>query len=135
MSNPESVLGLAPILSDSLHQWIAIAVAYVFLLATSGLVVRLTVGPTGRLESEESDAAATRRKETGRIIGKAENILTLTFVLLGQETGLALIIAAKSIVRSDAAKRDAQYYLGGTLVNLVWGLMVGLVTRALIAGL
>lgn len=125
-----SALGLAPVLTDPTHQWIAIAVAYVFLLATSGLVVRLCVGRTGRLED-----VAEHRRETGRVIGKAENVLTLTFVLLGQETGLALIIAAKSIARGDDIRRDAQYYLGGTLVNLVWGLLVGLVLRALVLGL
>ncbi len=98
----ETALGFAPVLTDPVHRWLAIASAYVVLLATSGLVVRWTVGPTGRIEVPDDE----RRRETGRIIGKSENMLTLTFVLLGQETGLALIIAAKSIVRGEEVRRD-----------------------------
>lgn len=35
----------------------------------------------------------------------------------------------------EDVRRDAQYYLGGTLVNLVWGLLVALVVRGLVIGL
>jgi hypothetical protein len=53
-------------------------------------------------------------------------------IVVGEATGLALIIAAKSLVRSEEIRRDPGYYLGGTLVNLVWGLIMGLTARVLI---
>ncbi len=60
------------------------------------------------------------RFEPSTVIGKCENILALTFILAGETTGLALIFAAKSLVRSDKIREEAGFYLGGTLVNLVW---------------
>jgi len=110
-----------------------IAAAYLVTLATSGLVVRLVAGNPQAAATD--DAAGARRRRQGLIIGKCENVIAVTFILAGQETGLALIFAAKSIVRRDDIKRDPDYYLGGTLVNLVWSLILAFSARVLVAGL
>ena len=68
------------------------------------------------------------------MIGKCENLIVLTFVLTGQETGIAVIFAAKALVRSDEIKKNPGFFLGGTMVNLVWALGIGLLARILIAG-
>jgi hypothetical protein len=73
------------------------------------------------------------RFDPGAVIGKCENILSLTFILAGEATGLALIFAAKSIVRKDEIQKNPSYYLGGTLVNLVWAVLVGFAMRAVLA--
>jgi len=63
------------------------------------------------------------------VIGKCENILALSFILAGEATGLALIFAAKSIVRKEEIQKNPSYYLGGTLVNLVWSVLMGFAIR------
>lgn len=72
---------------------------------------------------------------TGRLIGKCENVIIVTLVLLSQFSALGLIFAAKGIVRQKDIIRDADYYLGGTLVNFAWSLIVGLVARTLCFGI
>jgi hypothetical protein len=59
----------------------------------------------------------------------------VTFVLAAQDTGLALIFAAKALVRAKDIEKNPGFYLGGMLVNLVWGLFVATVARWLIAGI
>jgi hypothetical protein len=66
------------------------------------------------------------------IIGKCENFLTITLILAGAITGLALIFAAKSIVRSEDIKKDPKYYLGGTLVNFSYSVLMGFVILILL---
>ena len=72
---------------------------------------------------------------TSVLIGKCENILTVTLALLGEETALALIFTAKSFARKEEIERDPGFYLGGTLVNLVWGIVVAGLARWLVRGL
>ncbi|RMH10242.1 MAG: hypothetical protein D6695_11740 [Planctomycetota bacterium] len=122
-------------------QWFAQAAlvfaAYALTLALSGPLVRYFVLPRGTRTSwppeGEAPARGWPRFDPSAVIGKCENIITVTLVLSGNEAGLALIFAAKSLVRSDAIKRDPGFYLGGTLVNLVWGLLVASGARVLLA--
>ncbi|MFG0330146.1 MAG: hypothetical protein ACF8PN_09640 [Phycisphaerales bacterium] len=138
---------LPPLIEPIWAKWFAIAFAYIITVALSGEVVgafmkRLEGGdgagpPAENSSSPAGDDHPTRlqRLDTGMVIGKCENIITVTFVLLGQETGLALIFGAKSIVRREDIKKNPRYYLGGTLINLCWGLLVAVTTRALVFGL
>ncbi len=66
----------------------------------------------------------------GAIIGILERIFTLTFVLIGQYTALALIFAAKSIARFEDLKnrKFAEYYLIGTLSSLLFAMLIGIFT-------
>ena len=59
------------------------------------------------------------------IIGKCENFITMTFILADAVTGLALVFTAKSIVRSEDMKKNPTYYLGGTLVNFSYSILMG----------
>jgi hypothetical protein len=116
--------------------WIRLAVmlgGYALVLATSGLVVRALVGSepgvSKATDGDGSNGSAVRRPGAGTIIGKCENFLILTFVLADALTGLALIFAAKSIVRSEAIKKEPRYYLAGTLVNFSFSIMIAYLTR------
>jgi hypothetical protein len=114
--------------------WIRILVvvaAYVVTLILSGPIVRFFVLPKG---GAPPDARPAGRFDSSVVVGKCENILTLTFVIMNQVTGLALVFAAKSLVRKDDIERNPGFYLGGTLVNLVWGLLVGVATRLVLFG-
>ena len=74
------------------------------------------------------------RFDAGFVIGKCENLLILTMTLLGELDGLSLILGAKTIARIDAIKSNPSYYLGGTLVNLVFSFAMALLIRLLISG-
>jgi hypothetical protein len=66
----------------------------------------------------------------GAVIGILERIFTITFVLVGQYTAIALVIAAKSIARFEElkTKRFAEYYLIGTLSSMLCAIFSGLFT-------
>jgi len=66
-------------------------------------------------------------EDTGWLIGRCENILVLSLVLVGEYTALSVIFAAKSWVRrDDTASGNTTYYLAGTLVNFTYSIVVGL---------
>lgn len=73
-------------------------------------------------------------KGAGALIGVLERIFTLTFVLLGEYTALALIFTAKSIARFEGLKdrQFAEYYLIGTLSSILFALLVGLATKGIL---
>lgn len=78
---------------------------------------------TGRALRGSSEA------DTGWLIGRLENVLVLTLVLVGAYTALSVIFAAKSFVRyEDTASKDSTYYLAGTLVNFTYSIAFGLLT-------
>ncbi len=82
-------------------------------------------------------SAASERKSPGWVIGKCENILAYWFVVSGALEGLAIVFAAKALVRSDRGREDetmANWYLTGTLVNLVWSMAVAVCVRVLVFG-
>ncbi|MDD5700905.1 MAG: hypothetical protein PHU23_02545 [Dehalococcoidales bacterium] len=104
---------------------IIVIAGYLFTLLTSGLVVRgvLRIVRSGRTDPNKA------KYDTGFIIGKCENVITLTLVLLSAFTALALIFTAKSIVRLEDIKKDPRYYLGGTMVNFTYSLLMGVLIR------
>jgi len=110
-----------------------ILAAYVVTLAFSGRIVRFIVLP--RAFATPAADPAGPRFSSSTVIGKCENLLTVTFVLAAQDTGLALIFAAKALVRAKDIEKNPGFYLGGMLVNLIWGLFVATVARWLIAGI
>jgi hypothetical protein len=113
-----------------------------FLLATSGLVVELALsyidedvdndGMDGDGDPRSSEITAVDR-DIGVIIGKCENVLVLAFVLLGAYTGLAIIFAAKGIVRRDDILKNTRYYLAGTLVNFTYSVALAVSIRGVTA--
>ncbi len=65
----------------------------------------------------------------GRIIGKCENLIILTFVLAGELTGLTLIFAAKSLARRKDIDDNAGFFLAGTMVNFTTTLLLGYILK------
>jgi len=128
----DSTALLGPLVHAAWAKILVVAAAYAVTLALSGVLVRALV-LSHKDDAYEQPSAAELRAAT--VIGKCENFLTITFVLAGQETGLALIIAAKTLVRRDDIQKDSGFFLGGTLVNLCFGLLVAIVARALVSGI
>lgn len=65
-------------------------------------------------------------KNPGRVIGKLEDFLIVTFIILEAYTALAIVFGAKSVVRAELGRPRASYYILGTLANFTWALTVGL---------
>ena len=131
---------LPPLITSSKRKVLIIVLAYVITLALSTRVVASFVSPPAPPSGtpatpEDQEHATEERRHLGGIIGKCENIIIVTFILAHAETGLALIFAAKALVRRQDIEQDPGYFLGGTLINFVWSLAVAMVARALIAGL
>ena len=134
--------------SVNIVPYLIIVGGYLFTLFTSGYVFRLFIGTAGARVKEDQEVEASddsqkessgddkkwlRKLDVGSIIGKCENFLALTMVLNGEYTGLAIIFTAKSIIRLDAMKKNPKYYLGGTLVNLCYSILMGYVIRFFLA--
>lgn len=103
---------------------------YIVLLATSGIVVnyilsKISGEPISRKIGKEA-------RDTGFIIGKCENLLILTFVILDAYTALSVIFAAKTIVRRDDMSKNSLFFLAGTMVNVTYSVVVGLIIKLLI---
>ncbi|WP_232687527.1 hypothetical protein [Halobacterium zhouii] len=112
---------------------LALAVgSYAVLLATSGVVVTRALDFVPSDEDGETPLSE-RDRDVGVLVGKCENVLTLTFVLAGAYTALAVVFAAKGIVRRDDIEKNTLFYLAGTLVNLTYSVLVGVAVTVALA--
>ena len=118
-------------------QYSTILLGYIITISTSGLIVRHFIRGTEQKPSRSDSKSSTSRisYEIGAIIGKCENLLTITLILADAITGLALIFTAKSIVRIEAIKREPKYYLGGTMVNFSYSVLMGFFIRILLGAI
>jgi hypothetical protein len=101
------------------------------LVGTSGYVVRASLSYA--LGADYTAAIGTEVKDTGFVIGKAENVLVYVLILAGAYTALAVIFAAKSLVRrEDITSGDTTYYLAGTMVNFTYSVAFAQVVAVLV---
>ena len=97
-------------------------IGYVFTFLGSTLIVRKTIS---FLEKKKQKIEI----DTGFIIGICENFIIVTFILIEEITGLALIFAAKTIVRRKDIERDPRYYLVGTMINFTFSVFMGIMLK------
>lgn len=121
--------GVMPLVVDPATQFAVIGGAYVLAWLTSGMVVRFFLGK--KVFHFHTGTAM----DIHMVIGKCENTIAVTCALFAQLDALGLIFAAKTLVRRRDIKNDPAFFLGGTLVNIAWSLLVGFVARLLVAGL
>lgn len=83
--------------------------------------------------TEEQRNALAGIKGAGKIIGILERILTVTFIYANAPTAIALVFAAKSIIRFEAAKDRpfAEYYLIGTMTSITLATLTGILFATL----
>lgn len=106
-----------------------IAGAYFVLLVTSGMVVNYILS---KISGEPiTQKIGKDARDTGFIIGKCENLLILTFMILEAYTALALIFAAKTIVRKEDLNKNSLFFLAGTMVNVTYSITIGFLVRIL----
>ena len=107
---------------------IILIAGYAITLLSSSILVRRVVS---KIAKEDYKKITKVTLDTGLIIGLCENILIITFILIGEYTALALTFTAKSIVRSKAMQERPEYYLVGTMVNFTFAILMGLLTKIL----
>ena len=103
---------------------------YIILLGTSGIVVNFILS---RISSVPiSQTISKEVQDTGFVVGKCENILLLTFMILEAYTALALVFAAKAIVRREDMSKNSLFFLAGTMINVTYSIMVGLAIKLIL---
>lgn len=117
------------LLGISVLQIVIVVAGYLVTILLSGFLVRFFVGRPPVEKQESSGRESKSGIDVGTLIGKCENIITITFILAGEITGLSLVFAAKSLIRADSIKRDPRYYLGGTLINFSFSVIMGYLIR------
>lgn len=96
--------------------------AYLAALGGSGPFVRHLLARAGQeIPPDETNP--------GRVVGKLEDIVVVSLVAVEAYTALALVFAAKGIVRVEGGRERASYYVLGTLANFTWALVVALAAR------
>lgn len=70
----------------------------------------------------------------GKMIGMLERALTILFIYMNEPAAVAIIFAAKSIIRFEKAKLRpfAEYYLIGTLTSITFSVIIGLIINAIL---
>lgn len=107
---------------DGLFDLGFIILGFILLPLTSGYVVRFVLNYES--ERDRLEDLTKETIDTGAIVGKSENVLVLALVLANAYTALAVIFAAKSIIRrEDMTSGDTLYYLAGTMVNFTYSVI------------
>jgi hypothetical protein len=67
----------------------------------------------------------------GKLIGQLERCLIFLFILIDQSAGIGFLVAAKSILRFEEAKKQklAEYVLIGTLLSFSLAIALASITR------
>ena len=103
-----------------------ILVAFVVAIIVGHIIVKMVLGKfdIGTTDDKGLEGA-------GAIIGILERFFTLTFVLAGEFTAIALIFTAKSIARFEELKNRpfSEYYLIGTLTSILVAVIVGILAE------
>ena len=116
--------------------WVTVAilvVGYSVLLCTSGILVNYILSTISK--EPISKKIGKEARDTGFVVGKCENLLILTFMLLDAYTALALVFAAKAIVRKEDMSKNSLFFLAGTMINVTYSIMIGLVIKILIVSI
>lgn len=132
-----SLQQMLPLIEDWRWQLVVLLAGFLLLVVGSDLLMRWFVArhvPAPARQDPEQPQSPTDHTGVGRVIGKCENLLVFALVLLCSFEGLGLVLAAKSIARMDAMRKNPSYYLGGTLLNFVWSLFVSLALRLIVFG-
>jgi len=110
-------------------------------IVASGLILVCCVGAIivrNFLDTIFANVKGFRDSEnsTGKYIGILERLLIYILVLTDSLQGVAFLLTAKSITRYKRISEEqgfAEYYLIGTLLSVVWALLIGLGTQAILA--
>lgn len=118
-----SVLGVL----KNANYW-AVTLAVIFLAHPSGIVIGML---TARWREQLSDTSNSLA-DAGKWIGILERLIIFVLVVFDQYAAIALLTAAKSILRfseSKHAQERSEYVLIGTLISIAFALVTGLIIK------
>jgi hypothetical protein len=107
---------------------IKVTVYFIGYLVAMFIGARMVTYILSKLElNDEQRKTFSGIKGAGKIIGILERVLTITFIYMNAPTAIALIFAAKSIIRFESAKDRpfAEYYLIGTISSITFAILIG----------
>ena len=98
------------------------------------LLIRMATRRVLRFEqdAELHDLIHDSIKNIGRYIGWVERFLILTLTLVGNYSGIGLVLAAKGLLRLGDNRKFAEYVIFGTLLSFSLAFAIGLVMRLLL---
>jgi hypothetical protein len=127
---------------ESWQDYLVIICGYLLLTFTSGKIVSYLLKQVAHKSLSEAAAndqpgenLKRDRLAAGKIIGKCENIIILSFILMEAYTALALVVTAKTLIRKEEIERNEMFFLVGTLTNVSYSVFIGFIMRLLIARL
>jgi len=116
--------------SLDLSGWLILLTSYPVLWMTSGILV-VHIG--SYIKGNEGNTVDQQYGRAGKVVGKCENFLVLTFVFAGEFTALAVIFAAEGVISLEYPDTHyPAYFLSGTLVNFSYSIAVAMLTVAAI---
>jgi hypothetical protein len=106
----------------------AIVLALIFLAHPSGIIIGMLTGKWREQLADTSNSLA----DAGKWIGILERLIIFVLVVFDQYAAIALLTAAKSILRfseSKNAQERSEYVLIGTLISITFALVTGLIIK------
>ena len=94
---------------------------YLFVLWPSGFIIERVLPRMVKIRNPKEGL-----ENAGKWIGYLERFLILTFVFGGSYVAVALLVAAKSILRYPEVQENSEYVLIGTLLSFSIAVAVGL---------
>ncbi len=107
---------------------VAALLAFVLCGTTGNFFVKHLMASFGVLVPESKTGDDEDLENAGKLIGVAERYITLLMILANQYAAIGLLIAAKSILRFETAKKN-EYVLVGTLLSFGLAFFVGALLR------
>ncbi len=105
-------------------------IAFKFLVVSMGLLMIWLIS-NKLIATFIPDCNLNSIKKDSYIIGKCENIIIYILILSDAFTSLAVIFAAKSLVRKDVIKKNSAF-LVGTMLNFTISLTISVFVRFLL---
>ena len=126
--------GLWSLLPAVAQPWFQGALAVIAALTAATLMGGVMIEKVLKPLVTPDIAAMKGLREGGRYIGWLERGLTILFVIMGEPTGVGLLLAAKSILRFGDIKNTedrarAEYIMIGTFLSIGWALPIAAIAR------
>ncbi|WP_416307475.1 DUF3307 domain-containing protein [Neptunicella sp. SCSIO 80796] len=109
-----------------------------YILAAKPLSVMIAITLKQHTDGLNKSGQPDGLKQAGKWIGYVERWLVISFVLVGQFTGIGFLLAAKSVFRfgdltQSKDRKLTEYMMLGTLFSVASALAIGFATKQLVA--
>lgn len=105
---------------------IAIGVFIITIMKPANVIFRKIVRDSDTISQHSKEPITTSISNAGRMIGNMERRLITIALIAGQYTGIAFVLAAKTLARHKQLEEPsfAEYYLVGTLYSILYTILM-----------